>query len=461
LFSYCISIDDRQSALMNYDLSPANQGGDDQLDSDAVVANTFYANIPVSAVSVPASAARPRTDLSFDFGFFPLVLTVRLGDRVFIDVNRNGIQDPGTDTFVAGVTVTLRPANGALTEMTTVTNGTGHYEFVSSPVASNPNSVRPNENYQLIINTADANSPLVNHQATKLTPPTGSEANDSNGVHLTRTLVAADATTGAPGTSDLTYDFGFIPIYTVGDKVFADTNGNGLQDGTPAEAGIRDVTVTLSGGLLPAPRTTVTEPDGTYFFTSLSPSDTDTWADTLQAGTTYVITVRPGEVPRSRASPPNQGMDDTVDSDGIPTPSADPTSVDQDYTSTGQTDQTRDFGFVPELRIGDYVWRDTDGNGQQTGELSNGLPSVVLTLYASNNVTILATTSTDADGLYFFSSFETPTLTPNRDVNILANMSQPALAGYVLFVVRTSASTLLLTTTTTNATRTHTHTHID
>ena len=255
---YCVSIDKTQNALSNYRSAPQNQGGNDAVDSDASTTGTV-ANVPVPAVAIPPTAQRPRTDTSFDFGFIPLIATIRIGDRVFIDNNRDGLQDAGDTPPTGAVTVTLRPEDTNLPEMVTTTNATGYYEFVSSPIASMPNSVRPNQNYQIIIDVT--NAPLIGHQATKNTPPgSNSELTDSNGRHLTRALVVADATTGSLGSDDPSYDFGFIPVYTVGDKVFSDTNGNGFQD--MGEPGIPDVTVTLTGGLLPVPRSIVTDSNG-------------------------------------------------------------------------------------------------------------------------------------------------------------------------------------------------------
>ncbi|MEM7091968.1 MAG: SdrD B-like domain-containing protein [Actinomycetota bacterium] len=56
---------------------------------------------------------------------------------------------------------------------------------------------------------------------------------------------------------------------------------------------------------------------------------------------------------------------------------------------------------VPQIEIGNYVWLDLDGDGiQDPGETP--LEGVTVTLYAADGTTVLATTTTDANGEYIF-----------------------------------------------------------
>jgi uncharacterized repeat protein (TIGR01451 family) len=73
--------------------------------------------------SEPSGALRD-TNLTVDFGFW---LPASLGDRVWLDVDRNGQQDAG-EAGVAGVTVTLYDGSGAVIA-TTTTDANGNYSF--------------------------------------------------------------------------------------------------------------------------------------------------------------------------------------------------------------------------------------------------------------------------------------------------------------------------------------------
>ena len=89
----------------------------------------------------------------------------------------------------------------------------------------------------------------------------------------------ATAGTPAPGNSDLTFDFGFAPPVTIGDYVFNDVNGNGIQDG--GDTPIAGVTVNLynAGGTLIA--TAVTDANGNYTFSSAIGTSTGSAIDNL------------------------------------------------------------------------------------------------------------------------------------------------------------------------------------
>src|SRR5205085_1409567 len=79
------------------------------------------------------------------------------------------------------------------------------------------------------------------------------------------------------GQSDLTVDFGFYKPVTIGDYVWEDSNGNGIQNA--GETGINGVTLTLTGttgaGASVGPLTTSTVTNaglaGYYQFSNLAP----------------------------------------------------------------------------------------------------------------------------------------------------------------------------------------------
>lgn len=87
----------------------------------------------------------------------------------------------------------------------------------------------------------------------------------------------------------------------IGDRVWLDTNGNGIQD--PAEVGMAGITVTLHLSGTGAITTTLTDVSGIYTFTHVL---TGTYSLEFARPSGYVF------------SPPNQGDDETLDSDVNP-----------------------------------------------------------------------------------------------------------------------------------------------
>ncbi|MGQ9887767.1 MAG: SdrD B-like domain-containing protein [Aggregatilineales bacterium] len=130
---------------------------------------------------------------------------IEIGNRVWLDVNRNGVQDPG-ERPLAGVTVRLYDENGALIA-TTTTNANGEYIFNDNNV---PGGLRFNARYTIRLdNPADYQSggPLQDLQLTL--PNIGGETRDSDGV-LINSFPTVDLVVGDPGDNNHTYDFGFV-----------------------------------------------------------------------------------------------------------------------------------------------------------------------------------------------------------------------------------------------------------
>jgi len=129
---------------------------------------------------------------------------------------------------------------------------------------------------------------------------------------------------------------------SLGDKVFYDDNGDGIQDA--GEAGVEGVTVTLTGagedGVFDTTDditdTTTTDADGMYEFTNLTPGE-------------YKVTFDESTLPEGfEFTDANQGSDDALDSDADPT-----TGMTQIVTlAPGENHPTLDAGIVeipPEL----------------------------------------------------------------------------------------------------------------
>jgi uncharacterized repeat protein (TIGR01451 family) len=326
-------------------LSPANQGADDAVDSDVN---------PATNRTAPVTLAAGDNNTSVDAGVFT---PASLGDRVWRDNNANGIQDTG-ELGEPGVTVTLFNAAGDVVA-TTTTASDGGYLF--------PNLVPGTY-------TVGFTKPA----GTSLSPP-NQGADD---------LVDSDAnpTTGrtapvslAVGEKNTSVDAGVFTPASLGDKVWRDSNGNGIQDA--GEPGFGGVTVTLfdsTGGVV---ATTTTAPDGGYTFTGLLPG-TYTVGFTAPAGASFTLA--------------NVGTNDAVDSDALPTGRTGPITL-----AAGENNTTVDAGLIPPASLGDRVWSDTNKDGiQDAGE--PGVPGVTVTLLDVAGNPVGTPTTTDADGKYSF-----------------------------------------------------------
>ena len=259
--------------------------------------------------------------------------TGTIGDLVFNDPNGNGVQDPG-ETGVAGVTLTLSgtDTNNNPVSQTVVTNAAGNYQFT----ALNPGTY-----------TVTA------------TPPPGSVVTNTNPQTVTLTA----------GQSILTADFGIRQNPgTIGDTVFNDLNGNGIQD--PGEAGIARATLTLRNSAGTIVGTLVTDANGNYQFTSVPP------------GNNYTVTVTPPA-----------GFSNTT-----------PLVQTIATLNPGQNVPTIDFGLrqLPGT-IGDFVFNDVNNDGVQDPSETAGISGVTLTLRDQAG-TVVATTTTNAAGTYQFTN---------------------------------------------------------
>jgi len=216
-------------ALEGFTPTIPNAGGvTDDLDSDATLVN--------GDPTIAATAPMAGSDLTYDFGFTPVPPPVSIGDTVFIDTNLDGIQDGG-DLPVAGATVTLYDATGTMVIATTTTDANGIYMFTEA------DGVVPGGNYQIIMdNPADflPGGPLENFGPT--ISDQGSDLLDSDGQPING-FPTIPAVTAPDAGSDLSFDFGFIELASLGNLAFEDTNSNGIQD--PGEPGINGVVIML------------------------------------------------------------------------------------------------------------------------------------------------------------------------------------------------------------------------
>jgi protocatechuate 3,4-dioxygenase beta subunit len=225
---------------------------------------------------------------------------------------------------------------------------------------------------------------------------------------------------------DLTVDFGFSKLAAVGNLVFIDSNANGRAD--PGE-GVANVTVELyaerqySDFDLPIASAS-TDADGFYLITDVVPGryylhvpyyhflpgnplyrkmsmmgasvgDDDTGEDGLDDSTPASNGISTDVFALSATMSPSGlaegGLGGEVDNENAGTDAA--------------ADLTRDFGFVPQLDVGNLVFRDDDDNGIFNPDTELGIDGVTVELWSNEPTATepLMSTLTSEGGLYNFS----------------------------------------------------------
>lgn len=400
----------------------------------------------------PGEAANDRSDRTVDFGFY----RVEIGNIVFEDVNGDGDYDVGTDLPLAGATVQLFASDG-VTEINVgpdgilgtaddaaggvVTAGTGVYNFSGLPAGDYIVVVTPPTGFTSTVDTADA--------ADTTDPDTNTDNND-NGVGLGSGAVTSGTLTMTPAevaanitvndangtTTDTTVDFGFVRAYSLGNRVWFDTNNNSVRDA--GELGVDGVLVELyaaDGSGNPtgvALQTAVTAGGGYYRFDNLIagdyvvviPADNFTSNGSNDALVGYWSSgsarLPDGTLTESAAPDPDNDIDDD-DNGALQTAGAFNGAVLASAVTlgpgstepTGETDlsggqgadddranMTDDFGFYT-MTLGNQVWADLNDDGLlNAGEL--GINGVTIQLYSGDGTTLLATTITAGNGNYTF-----------------------------------------------------------
>ena len=421
------------------EFTDTNAGTDTTADSDA----------DASGVTPIVTLTSGENNPDIDAG---ILQTASLGDTVFLDNDGDGIQDSG-ESGVSGITVTLvgGGADGLIddntsttgvdesadnTTVTTSTDSSGTYSFTG---------LNPGEEYQVTFeeSTLPANHQFI--QANVGSDETADSDADASGVTPIVTLTS--------GENNPDIDAGILAPASLGDKVFLDNDGDGIQNS--GESGVSGITVTLVGGgadgLIDdntsttgvdesADNTTVTtstDSSGTYSFTGLNP------------GEEYQVTFEESTLPTgAEFTDTNAGTDTTADSD------ADASGVTPIVTLTsGENNPDIDAGILQTASLGDTVFLDNDGDGiQDSGE--SGVSGITVTLVgggadgliddntsttgvdeSADNTTV--TTSTDSSGTYSFTglnpgeeyqvTFEESTLPANHQF-IQANVGSDETA---------------------------------
>lgn len=338
--------------------------------------------------SVALGIGEDRTDVDFSYTGTSTITSV-----VTFDVNGDGTNDPN-DPGISGVTVVVTwhgpdgiPGNGDAVTFTTVTGTNGVYSVGNLPAGS----------FSVTTQTS--------------THPAGTGPSHDGDGPATPNQVTLTVSPNSTNSASTTPSFGLQGSGTIGNFVWEDLNGNGVQEmGEPGMAGVTVTAVfTVPGTTTPITLTTTTNSNGAYLFGGLP-------------ATAYTITfVAPDGY---TASASNVGAAE-ADSNA-------PTTIVN--LAAGQHNLTIDAGFFKPSTVTSVVFSDPNGDGvQQTGEPGIGGVTVTLTGTNPDGSTFTRSTTTNPDGTYTFTnlppgiydiSFGTPQghgSIVNRSVTVTSN----------------------------------------
>ncbi|HRQ28439.1 MAG TPA: SdrD B-like domain-containing protein [Saprospiraceae bacterium] len=265
-----------------------------------------------------------------------------LGDTVWLDEDGDGTQEPG-EPGVGGVTVKLTDCAGHILA-TQVTDANGFYFF---------NNLVPGW-YQIVMdNTTVPDGLWWTYQNIGADDEIDSDV-DFNGVGPCVFITG--------GQYDSTYDAGLLILAKLGDFVWHDLNGDGMQDA--GEPGISGVVVKLHNAAGVVIRTTTTDASGYYLF------------DDLYPGNYYVQFVQPAGY--TDLTLDHQGWDRTKDSNVNHANGQGTTSWIT--LNPGDVNLTIDAGYYKCVEIGDLLWCDYDYDDKWDNE-ENGINGLLVNLW--------------------------------------------------------------------------------
>jgi len=297
-------------------------------------------------------------ELSLSMGLYEFS---SIGDRVWEDRNANGLQEPD-EPGMANININLLDGEGNHTDRTAVTGDDGRFEFTD---------IVPGR-YQLEFLVAD--------HLTITRQNAGSDDTIDSDVYSNSHRTAV--TTLISGESDLTWDLGIYAAAAVGDRVWLDTDGNGIQNkGETGIAGIEIQLTDVNGALIAS---VMSDAQGFYLFEGLPP------------GTYQLQCALPNGYVYTHSS--SQGfLENRYDNSDI-----DPIMRQSDVfvLKPGVRDLNKDIGLTYPASISSIVWVDGNGNGIRD-EIESGIANMVVNLY-NESAELARTTTTNIMGVYEF-----------------------------------------------------------
>jgi hypothetical protein len=351
---------------------------------------------------------------------------IEIGNRIWLDANGDGVQDPA-DLGIAGVQVELFKGASKVSTGTVQTATDGTYYFNESNV---PGGIVPGAtDYSIQIPNATGSSQqsvLTGYSLTATdTVGTGNDVRDSDATASgnVATIAVPATSIAAAGMNNHTFDAGFTAppavTYSLGNRVWFDTNNNGsMESGEVGAAAVNVRLLSSTGDPLPG-RLVATDANGHYRFDNLAAGDYIVCIDPSNfAGTGPLVGYASSTLTEAN---PNADIDSNDNGRQPTNPSVAVTTCINSGLVTlggstaepsGETDQaatpgdsldsrsnlTVDFGFY-KTAVGNTVWLDANNDGaiQSTEPRLSG---VVVELRDSACGSVLGTSTTNRSGEY-------------------------------------------------------------
>ena len=345
---------------LDVELTEAGVGSDESIDSDLV------SGLTTEVIALPGTEGQ---DVNAGY-YFPVSIT----GQVWLDINSDGIQDddePGTNNFL----INLFNDSGEFIDRSFTNFNSigeqGHYGF---------NGLRPGIYYVQVQGQQGVSySPAFQADSTLDSDITG-----DNGAGTTQNFNLLS------GESAEDIDIGLIlEPSTIGDLLWIDQNGNGVQD--DGEQGLNDIVVELYNNEGIKVNETITGTiegeDGRYLFVDMYPTE---YYVQFILGDDYVVTGS------------DLGGVDSKDSDINNSNGFGSTSIF--LLSPGEADLDIDGGVFLKSSIGNRVWHDRNLDGLQDDN-EPGVRAVEVTLFRLLNgeePTMIDQQTTNALGSYRF-----------------------------------------------------------
>ncbi len=323
-----------------------------------------------------------------DFGYNETGSSI-IGNTLFVDWDGDGVQDATTDEGISGVTIYLYedangdgiidPATDALVA-TQTTAADGVYSFDNLPAGD----------YTIVVDATTLPGSVASQTADP--DETGGACTICNG---TASVTGVDGTTVYNDE-----DFGYAPFGTgqIGDNVFVDSNGDGIQD--PTETGLVNIDVILyadldgDGNYTPVD-TVTTDTNGNYLFENLPDGN-------------YQVLIDPAETDVPQDPYGNDAITTAPSTQDVVISGGDLTEING--TACTDCNLDVDFGYAYPASIGNAIFYDNNANGTQDFS-EGGIVGVTVYLCAVDAVTCNASTAvatqvTDANGEYLFTGLD-------------------------------------------------------